>query len=223
MGKILRQYVKYHLKNSRILFWLLKNFLKAYLRLAYLTSRWHFIYATPLQAENFAKEGGRLFVLWHNRLAYGMYIFRNIHAPYALASSHLDGRILSDIIQDMGYKVIFGSSNRRSFQATRQIIKNLQENNNIVITPDGPRGPREVAGGNAGQLAAKFATELIPLTCCADRYFTLRSWDKMQIPKLFSKITVQFGAPLEIKSQDNIESNKIITETLKTLELELKR
>ena len=74
---------------------------------------------------DFNNEDGALFAIWHNRLAFGMYIFKNYNNVYALASSHTDGKIITDIIKKMKYGVIEGSTNRKPTDALRSIIKKI--------------------------------------------------------------------------------------------------
>ena len=51
---------------------------------------------------------------------------------------------------------------------------------------------------------------MIPVSCHASRYFELRSWDKMMLPKPFSKIIVVIGEPLELSGND--EHDKLLLE-----------
>ena len=201
---------KKFLKNSNLIHNLSVNILFLYLKAAYYTSKWKFVWPQDLDKEKINQLDGALFALWHNRLAFGMHIFQEIDNVYALASSHTDGKLITDVIRKMEFGVIEGSTNRNPTVALKEIISKINTGNNIVITPDGPRGPVYKINSNIAKLAKKFDKPLIPLSCTANKYYELKSWDKMIIPKFFSKITVRFGAPIDLK--ENEEANNILLE-----------
>lgn len=204
------------LKNSDLAHKILVNMLFLYLKIAYYTSKWEFIWPDGWDKKQLKNLDGALFVFWHNRLAFGMHIFQGIDNTYALASPHTDGRIITDIIRKMGFGVIEGSTNRNPAGALKNIIAKINSGNNVVITPDGPRGPVYEVNSAVCKIAKKFDKPLIPLSCRTNRYYELNSWDKMIIPKFFSKIRVYFGEPLDLT--DNDETNdKLLESTLQNI------
>ena len=70
-----------------------------------------------------------------------MYIFQEIDNVYALASPHTDGQLITDVVKKMKIGVITGSTNRNPVGALKEIINKINSGNNVVITPNGPRGP----------------------------------------------------------------------------------
>ena len=198
------------LKNSNLIHNLSVNILFLYLKTAYYTSKWEFVWPKDLDKDKIHQLDGALFALWHNRLAFGMHIFQKIDNVYALASSHTDGKIITDVIKKMKFGVIEGSTNRNPTSALKEIITKINSGNNVVITPDGPRGPIYTINSSIAKIAKKFDKPLIPLSCTANRYYELKSWDKMIIPKFFSKITVHFGSPVNLNSTE--EKNDILLE-----------
>lgn len=201
---------KKFLKNSNLVHSLSVNILFLYLKTAYYTSKWEFVWPQNLDKAKINQLDGALFALWHNRLAFGMYIFQEINNVYALASSHTDGKLITDVIRKMKFGIIEGSTNRNPTGALKEIICKINSGKNVVITPDGPRGPVYKVNSSITKLAKKFDKPLIPLSCTTDKYYELKSWDKMIIPKLFSKMTVRFGNPLDLK--ENEETNDILLE-----------
>lgn len=199
---------KRFLKNSNLIHNLAVNILFLYLKFAYSTSKWEFVWSEDLSKKKIDQLDGALFALWHNRLAFGMHIFREIDKVYALASPHTDGKLITDIIKKMRFGVIEGSTNRNPTGALKEIISKINSGKNVVITPDGPRGPVYKISSSITRIAKKFDKPLIPLSCTANKYYELKSWDKMIIPKLFSKITVRFGSPLDLT--ENEETNNIL-------------
>ena len=106
-----------------------------YLKLVYYTSKWEFIISPNLKKDYLNQIEGALFAIWHNRLAFGIRIIQEIENIYALASPHTDGRLVTDIIKQMGIKVISGSTNRNSAIALKEIINKINSGNNVIITP----------------------------------------------------------------------------------------
>lgn len=213
---MLKNRFKHFLKNSVLIHKLSVAILFIYLKLVYMTSRWEFVFPEELDSKKINKLDGALFALWHNRLAFGMHIFKKYDHVYALASTHTDGRLITDVIRAMRFGVIEGSTNRHAADAVRSIIKGLSSGHKIVITPDGPRGPVYKINSSITKIAYKYEKTLIPFSCSASKYKELKSWDKMVIPKLFGKIIVVFGAPIKL-SGDETKDNKLLEKTLNDL------
>lgn len=113
-------------------------------------------------------------------------------------SPHGDGRILGKLIQFFGFDTINGSTNKEATSALRAIIADLKSGTNIVITPDGPRGPAKQINSSMAKLAYKYNYKLIATSCVPENCFRLNSWDKMMVPKPFSKVRVKFSTPITL-------------------------
>ena len=83
----------------------------------------------------------------------------------------------------------------------------MNEKKCIGITPDGPRGPKEVASEGIIKIAKKANIPIIPLGFWSSKNFKLNSWDSFLITLPFSKCCFVWGEPITIK--DNIQNNKI--------------
>ena len=82
--------------------------------------------------------------LWHNRLLIFPLVLRRFFSNRpgaALISASRDGDLLTDAIHRFGYDVIRGSSSRLGASAILQLTEQLASGRDVVITPDGPRGP----------------------------------------------------------------------------------
>ncbi|MFK7967754.1 MAG: lysophospholipid acyltransferase family protein [Rickettsiaceae bacterium] len=201
----MRKTIKIYLKNSRLLFNIVAVIIFIYLKFSYFTSKWIFITPKDFDEQNLNDESGLFFALWHNRLAYSMYIFRNYKNIFGLTSPHSDGKIIGKLVLMMNYKIIEGSTNKNSNSAVKEIIKQITNGAKIVITPDGPRGPVYKNGSVITKIASKYKKKVIPVSCHASRYFEVKSWDKMMLPKPFSKIIVVIGEPLELSGNDEYD------------------
>ena len=66
----------------------------------------------------------------------------------------------------------------------------------IAFALDGPRGPAHVAQPGAVWLAKVTGNPIIPFHLEANRSWTLKSWDRTQIPKPFATVALAFAAPI---------------------------
>jgi lysophospholipid acyltransferase (LPLAT)-like uncharacterized protein len=57
----------------------------------------------------------------------------------------------------------------------------------VVMTPDGPRGPRRVAAPGVAQLAALSGVPVLPCSAQTSRRWQMKSWDRMVIPRPFGR------------------------------------
>jgi len=90
----------------------------------------------------------------------------------------------------------------------RDALRTLAQGRSIAITPDGPRGPAQIAKAGVAQIAAAAGVAVVPLRLCAQSAWRLGSWDGFIIPKPFSRVTITVGHPLaapeEVRKEDAI-------------------
>jgi lysophospholipid acyltransferase (LPLAT)-like uncharacterized protein len=135
---------------------------------------------------------GNIYVLWHSSLLTLAYLFRTSH-PTVLVSNSKDGIRAAAVAAQWNFEIAFGSSSHDGFSAFRKCLKAINDSKNAVITPDGPRGPKETVKAGAAYLAKLTNAPVIPLSAIPDNYWRLKSWDRLIIPKPFSKITIHAG------------------------------
>jgi hypothetical protein len=83
----------------------------------------------------------------------------------------------------------------------------------IAITPDGPKGPIHKLKPGAVITAKKSNVPLVLMGIGVSRKKILKSWDKFEIPKLFSKVKVVYSDAIYIDSSLSFEdTSKIIDE-----------
>lgn len=149
-----------------------------------------------------AEKSPFLGVAWHRHillLAKGNYVFRPNNEMSGLVSASKDGAYLVAFFKLMGINSIRGSKKRRGREAILDLVEAVKAGSDTFITPDGPRGPSEVAKkgflvvGEAAQCRI-FLARFKP-SC----YFTIPTWDKFIIPVPFSSAT------LEIKCFSNTD------------------
>lgn len=138
--------------------------------------------------------GPAVVVFWHDEMLAVWYAFRDRHAA-ALVSASADGDLLAQFLADLHYSVIRGSSSQGGKEALDAMVSAAREQT-VLVTPDGPRGPRHVCKPGAFVAAQRAGVPLILCSTHVDRATILhRSWDKFKVPFPFTRITVAFGAP----------------------------
>lgn len=110
------------------------------------------------------REGRRLILaFWHGRQLMIPIGYRGAGA-YVLISQHQDGELIHRIISRFGHRSVRGSTTRGGAVALRQLIQLGRSGVDLVVTPDGPRGPRQVAQMGAIHLAKATGLPIVPVT-----------------------------------------------------------
>ncbi|HRI89777.1 MAG TPA: lysophospholipid acyltransferase family protein [Candidatus Hydrogenedentes bacterium] len=166
--------------------------------------------------DNAKREHGRVIIaVWHEVLPLGICIFRNSDT-HTLTSYSYDGEMAARAVRKLGIFALRGSSSRGGSDALRRMEAAISAQKTVGITLDGPRGPRRVAKPGAAVLSARTGVPIIPVSFAASRYWRLKSWDKMVIPKPFTTIECSFGTlitPMDDNSDEAIELKRMELET----------
>jgi lysophospholipid acyltransferase (LPLAT)-like uncharacterized protein len=170
-----------------------------------------------------AKGERIIFAFWHGRLL--MMPFAYPGKPLAtLISQHRDGEYISRIAVVFGSRVIRGSATRGGVRAFKQMILALKEGFNLVITPDGPRGPRAKVKSGVIELAKLTGAPIVPVTFSAARRRFLKSWDAFLLPLPFSRAVYIWGEPIYVEPMATREEvakyQDILAERLDLLTME---
>ena len=120
------------------------------------------------------------------------------HRTVAVISASRDGQYIADLVRKFGVKSVRGSSSRNAVKVLHDAFKTMKDGNLIAMTPDGPRGPKYHLNKGAIQLASKLGVPIIPIAVNYSSYWQLKSWDAFQIPKPWSKITIELGDEIPI-------------------------
>jgi lysophospholipid acyltransferase (LPLAT)-like uncharacterized protein len=138
-----------------------------------------------------------VFVLWHSRILPLLYQHRN-EEIVLLISRHRDGQHLANLAERWGYRSVRGSTKRGGEVGLLGIVRALQGGAVVAITPDGPRGPAEQVQPGAVAAAQHAGAVLLPIGARPSSAWWLGSWDRMCIPKPFSRVDVVYGPPIEV-------------------------
>jgi Kdo2-lipid IVA 3' secondary acyltransferase len=134
--------------------------------------------------------------LWHNRLLLISFVLKKFlpQRPGAgLISASRDGDLISDMTRRFGFDVVRGSSSRLGASALRELENVLASGHDVLITPDGPRGPAYELGPGIVFLAQKTGAAVVPINLEFSSYWRVNSWDGFILPRPFAKVRVIFG------------------------------
>lgn len=137
----------------------------------------------------------RIYCFWHKNLLAISYIFRNT-GKTAIVSKSKDGLIAASVARKWKHDIIYGSSSRGGSSALREALRVLRTGRCIAVTPDGPRGPKEVVKPGVAQMALCSGASAVAMNLSVDRAWRLTSWDEFIIPKPFATLRVTLVEPL---------------------------
>ena len=152
-----------------------------------------------------------IIALWHEHLLLPAVRFGGTDKA-ALVSEHTDGQLLSGLLRNRGMEIILGSTNRNGVQALRKMMDPETTWQHLVVTPDGPRGPRRIVQPGIVFVAAKTGMPIIPLGVGLQRNWRLKSWDRFAIPQPFSRARLVSGESIFVPREarkDGLEPFRI--------------
>jgi lysophospholipid acyltransferase (LPLAT)-like uncharacterized protein len=146
-----------------------------------------------------AKHAGRaiILLLWHGRQMLAPYFFRNRNIT-VLVSPSRDGEIISQIALGWRFRLVRGSGSHSIVRAWVEMRQELRKGGELVITPDGPRGPDRQLKPGCLKLAQETGALLIPWSFSASRKKFLGSWDRFLLFYPFSRIVAVYGKPISV-------------------------
>lgn len=192
---------------DRLLFYLLPRLASLLIRVLNRTLR------IDLVGEEFPRalwaRGGRLILaFWHDQL---FLMVKSYHGPGAkiLISASRDGELIARTMHCFGYGTVRGSSSRGGRAAFREMLEIASEPVDLVITPDGPKGPRHQVKDGVIQLARLSHRPIVPLAFACSRGHRFASWDRFLLPFPFGRGVFSFGQPLYYEADDTPDSFRV--------------
>lgn len=141
-----------------------------------------------------------ILMLWHSKLVLVSEIL-NSHASQfiytAFISKSRDGDPLARLAESYKSGRAMRVPHNARHHALGQLVNSVKNKGEIIIiTPDGPRGPKEVVKPGIILAARETEAHVFPFSWQAKRYWQLKTWDQMKIPKPFTTIDISFGNPI---------------------------
>lgn len=169
--------------------------LSLYIRLVYATSRKVRHIDKDALPYMQGDESG-IFAFWHGRMMMMPLFCPPRRKMRVLISRHRDGLLISQVISHFGQATVSGSSSKGGKEAASEILRALEAGDNVSITPDGPRGPSQVAAKGVASLARMAKKPVLPVTFASTREKRLKSWDRFALALPFGRIVFCVGAPM---------------------------
>lgn len=157
---------------------------------------------TARDANPYAASGAArfLYAVWHDSIVIAAFGGRHIRTV-ALTSHNRDGSFVASVLQAIGVPAVRGSTSYRGGNALRTILTAARDSD-VVMTPDGPRGPRRQMTRGAVFLASRSGRAIVPTAFSCEKSWIIRgSWTDLVIPKPFSKVFLLAGDPIEVPAE----------------------
>ena len=165
-------------------------------------------------------EAGKtpIYCLWHDRLFAGTYFLRD-QGIVVITSQSRDGEYIARFLKRFGFGTVRGSSTRGGVKALVEMIRLMRRGLPMAFTVDGPRGPRHEAKTGAVLLGKKTGNPLVPFSVECERFWTISSWDRLQIPKPFTTAVFKVAEPIYVdRDADDSEIEALRLEVQRSLD-----
>jgi lysophospholipid acyltransferase (LPLAT)-like uncharacterized protein len=153
-----------------------------------------------------------IFAVWHESV---MTFCRFRTYGRVLISRHNDGEMIAQACKYFGLEVTRGSSRRGGSAALLDLIESSRRH--LIITPDGPRGPRRQLNPGVIYLASMTGLPLVLLGVGFSRAKRLRSWDRFAIPWPGSTVCVFVPPAIYVPpnlERDDLEHYRVYVESV---------
>lgn len=166
-----------------------------------------------------ADKGNSILLLWHNRLMLVASVFQNRTPKFiyrAFISQSRDGEPLALFVNSFKNGRTIRVRHNAKHEALKEMIDRLKHSQEIlIVTPDGPRGPRYEVKPGVVMAAKETSAKIFPFSWSANRFWQLNSWDKMIFPKPFSTIYATIGSPILLDQESDLSSlSKVVENSL---------
>jgi Na+/proline symporter/lysophospholipid acyltransferase (LPLAT)-like uncharacterized protein len=156
-------------------------------------------------------------LVWHGRIFPVPYLFRK-RGSIPLISPSQDGEIIARIVEGWGFRILRGSGSHTMVRSWKQLLQCLKHGGEVLMVPDGPKGPDRKLKYGSLRLAQKTGAYLVPFTFSTRKKIILNSWDKFMMFYPFHNVAVVFGRPFQIPadmdeqelSQERLRVEKIM-------------
>jgi lysophospholipid acyltransferase (LPLAT)-like uncharacterized protein len=153
-----------------------------------------------------------IFAFWHRTIFTAMWCWRGTGIA-VMNTTNFDGQWTRKVVERLGFGTVQGSSSRGGLRALVEMARLLKAGKDVAFTVDGPRGPRYVAKNGPVMLARRTGQPVVLMHGELERSRSLeKSWDKLQIPRLFSRGVAVIPQPVYVDanaSAEGIEEKRV--------------
>lgn len=161
-----------------------------------------------------------ILAFWHGRMVMMPFGYRG-RGACIMNSRHRDGALISRAIERLGVEVVHGSSSRGWVGGIKGLLQAAERGKDLVVVPDGPRGPRCKAKSGVVQLARSTGLPVYPVSYAARPHRVLqKSWDWLCIPLPSAEVVFVVEEPVRVSRDASAEK---VEEARRELEQRLNR
>ena len=158
-----------------------------------------------------------VYSFWHQCTFAATYLWRDLDIR-VMSSTSFDGEFTARMIRRFGFVPIRGSSSRGAVRGLLGMRKEIEAGYTVAFTIDGPRGPRFITKPGPVLLARSSKVPMAVFHIAIDRKWTLNTWDRLLVPKPFSRALMRVGSliavPEDIGSSDLEHYNALLQSSL---------
>ena len=190
-----------------------------YMRLIKRSTKWEFRYAERV-AHILGSGDGVIALTWHSRFLMLTAAWEADELdPYVMISRSRDGAVVAATCKALGLKTIRGSARKKGKDkggdaAAAGALTAIRSGGCVVVTPDGPRGPRQRLGDGPLRLARATGAPIMPCTFAVARRKQFNSWDRFILPKPFGKGLILWGTPVSVPADTADDDLDAIRQTI---------
>lgn len=152
-----------------------------------------------------------IYAFWHETLLFPTAFVARANI---LISQHADGELIARVCRHLGVGVVRGSTTRGGIGGLMGMaLKGAASH--LLITPDGPRGPRRRAQMGVVLLASLTGLPVVPLGLTFAPAWRVRSWDRMLLPRPWGAAYGIAGVPITVPAgmdRDELERCRLQVE-----------
>jgi lysophospholipid acyltransferase (LPLAT)-like uncharacterized protein len=146
-----------------------------------------------------------ILAFWHDQLLLMVKGYKGKGAKVLISSSK-DGELITRTMRYFNIGAVRGSSNRGGKAAFKAMVDISHEPMDLVITPDGPKGPRHSLKEGIVQLARMSGRSVVPTAFACSHGHRFQSWDRFLLPYPWGKAVYIYGKPLEYGQNETAEN-----------------
>ena len=152
---------------------------------------------------------------WHACIIPATYMCRDLGVR-VMSSNSYDGEYMGRIIRKFGFVAVKGSSSRNAVRALLGLRRALEDGWTVAFSLDGPRGPRYKVKPGPVALARSAGVSMSMFHMAVADAWVLHTWDRLIIPKPFSKVLMRFGKLIPVPAGATEEDIERHTEELQS-------
>ncbi len=146
-----------------------------------------------------------ILAFWHGRMVMMPFAYSG-RGACIMNSEHRDGALVSEALRPFGIEVVQGSSTRGWVRGLRGLLAAYARGRDLVVVPDGPRGPRCCAKTGVLQVARATGAPIYLVSYGASRGWMIRrSWDWLLVPAPGARVHYAVEEPIEVPREASAE------------------